>query len=91
MPYAVEWASPAEDDLAKLDPMEASFVLDQIDRLAASPQALCTAPGFPHPEHFWKFSFWCREEADRVFITVLFSWSKTDDSIRIEMIGVTRY
>jgi len=91
MAYAVDWAAQAEDDLGRLDPMDASNVLDQVDRLADNPGGLSSPPGFPHPEGLWKFNFWGRDDSRRNYFTVLFSWAKTDDRLVIVGIGVVRY
>ena len=49
MPYAVEYTPKAEADLDKLRPLIASFILDEIDRLAIDPVALGRKSFFPHP------------------------------------------
>jgi hypothetical protein len=91
MAYAVDWAVQAEEDLQRLDPLDASYVLDQVDRLAEDPGGLCSPPGFPHPEGLWKFNFWGCDGSRRIYFTVLFSWAKADDRLIIVGVGVVRY
>jgi hypothetical protein len=47
--YSVAYSPEAEDDLAKLPPLVASFVLDEIDRLATDPVRLSRPAHFPYP------------------------------------------
>ncbi len=56
MSYDVRLTPDAERDYARLPPMLASYVLDQLDTLAADPVGLSRPPSFPHPL-FQKYQF----------------------------------
>ena len=49
MSYSVAYSPEAESDLAKLPPLVASFLLDEIDRLATDPVGLSRPAHFPYP------------------------------------------
>ena len=86
MAYGVRYTAEAEADLARIssvDPVAASTILDQIDRLAADPASLSRKPGFPH-RPFQKYQF----SAGGFFVTVLFQYSADETDIEIRAIGV---
>lgn len=49
MAYAIEFSPESEEDLRRLSPVVASYVLDQIERLAQDPLRLSSPGSFPYP------------------------------------------
>jgi hypothetical protein len=86
MAYGVRYTAEAEADLARIssiDPVAASTILDEIDRLAADPVSLSRKPGFPH-RPFQKYQF----NAGGLIVTILFQYSADEQDIEIQAIGV---
>lgn len=86
MSYDVELTPQAEDDLrsiADLDPLLASYVLDQLDRLALDPVGLSRRGGFPYlPGQ--RFEFW---SPDGYRIIVLFRYAAGESTLVILDVG----
>jgi hypothetical protein len=91
MPYGVVWKPTAEQDLdaiAAKYPVQASQILDHIDRLAEDPAALARKPSFPHPL-YPKYQFWIEhaDESHNIYVTVLFNYEPGGKDIAIHFIG----
>jgi hypothetical protein len=86
MAYGVRYTAEAEADLARIaerDPVAASIILDELDRLAQDPVGLSRRPSFPH-RPFQKYQFTAGDQ----FVTVLFVYSSDETDIEIQAIGV---
>jgi hypothetical protein len=91
MSYAVELTQTAERDLAGLQPLLASHVLEQLDRLAAAPVRLSRRGAFPHPLH-QKYQFpWPPDAPREADVTILFRYSQDETTLEIVGIGVVYY
>jgi hypothetical protein len=91
MSYVAKLTPDAEADLARLPPMVASHVLDQLDRLAADPVGLSQPPSFPHPL-YQKYQFpWPPDGPLESMLTILFVYSQDETTIEVVGIGIVRY
>jgi hypothetical protein len=90
MSYAVSLTPDAESDLARLPALLASYVLDQLDRLAENPVALSKPPSFPHTLHQKYQFFWPPDAPAEAHITILFQYSQDVTTIHIVGIGIVR-
>lgn len=89
MSYAVVFGPRAEDDFHNIgDPVLQSFVLDELDKLAADPVGLSRRAGFPHPLG-QKYQFWSPDRTTH--ITLLFQYGQRENEIHLLDIGIVRY
>jgi hypothetical protein len=88
MSYAVSLTSEAERDLARLPPMLASHVLDQLEVLAKDPVRLSRPPSFPHPLYQKYQFFWPPDAPPEAHITILFRYSQDETTLEVVGIGV---
>jgi hypothetical protein len=87
--YAVAYSPEAEEDLGKLPPLVASFVLDEIDRLAADPVALSRPAHFPYRPVGQAFHCGPSEhEGVRYSFYVCFTYHR-EEAIHIQFIAAT--
>jgi hypothetical protein len=82
MSYGVEFTAQADDDLAKLPPLVASNVLDQLERLAEDPVGLARPSRFPFLPGRMMFQFNAEVEGSW-WITALFRYSEDERRIII--------
>lgn len=90
MPFAIVWSRRGDEDFERLaaeNPVAASQILDQIERLAENPIGLALPPSFPNPL-LPKYVFWISIENGFWFVTVLFRY--LDDEETIEIRGIAR-
>jgi hypothetical protein len=86
MGFGVDWEAEAEEDLAHLPPVLASFVLDEVDHLAGNPVALSKPSHFPYrPAQAYPFS--CEFEGRTYYLTVLFHYRQDEQAIVLDAIG----
>jgi hypothetical protein len=93
MPYGVAFTPEAEEDVVRLaqeHPELASFVLDQIERLAQSPTTLSTAEGFPYHPH-QRYAFWGEGPDERAHVHVFFQYGQDEQTLWITGVGVVRH
>ena len=90
MSYDVRLTPDAERDYARLQPLLASHVHDQLERLAADPVGLSQRPSFPHPL-YQKYQFFWPPDSEDVHVTILFQYSQDETAIEIVGIGFVRY
>ena len=89
MSYNVSFTDEAENDLDRLkDPALESFVIDQIVHLSRAPAALSRRGGLPHLP-FQKYEFW--DPGHTIYFTVLFQYSRDEQTLIIVGIGIVRY
>ena len=74
MSYAVVLGPEAEEDLARLPPLVASFLLDELDRLAADPVALSRPSHVPYPPNAQAFRTRFEHEGVRYFFHIQFKY-----------------
>ena len=93
MPYAVIFTPEAEDNLqniAHADPLLASRILDEAERLAQDPTSLSSPGGVPFlPQQ--RYSFWFDPQEKKTHIHLFFQYGQDEQSIWITGIGVVRY
>jgi hypothetical protein len=90
MASSIEFTPVADADFEKLEPIEASLLLDKLDELLPNPYAVSSQPGFPHPL-LWKFQFWGAGDYGRTHYTVLWELTRDEEIVVIYHIGVVRY
>jgi hypothetical protein len=93
MPYAVVFTPEAESDLSRLadkDPLLASYVLDQAERLAQNPTELSHRGGVPFPP-MQRYSFWGEGDYASTGLHLFFQYGQDEQTIWITGVGVVRY
>jgi len=93
MNYGVRWKPEADEDfdrIASRHPIAASFILDQVDKLAEDPVRMGRRPSFPH-QLLPKLQFWAPADNVLLHVTVLFRYSQDERWIEIVAIGVVEY
>ncbi len=89
MSFAVVLSPEAEEDLGKLPPLVASYVLDELDRLAANPGGLRRPSHFPYLPGAQAFHCEPYEhEGVRYFPYVQFKYGQDEQSLYILFIAM---
>jgi Txe/YoeB family toxin of Txe-Axe toxin-antitoxin module len=93
MSYAVSFSPEADEDfdrMAAKDPLLASHVLDEIDRLAEDPRGLSLPPSLPHLL-YPRYECWGRNDDRSHRIIILFRYTARPNEIEIVGIGHVEY
>ncbi len=86
MGYSVEFEREALADLAELDAMLASRLLDEIERCATQPTLQSRRPGLPYLP-YQRFEIKLEHDEEKHFFAVLFQYGQDEQTLHIRYIG----
>lgn len=88
MGFAVVLSPEAERRLDQLPPIVASFLLDELDRLAANPHGLSVKAHFPYPPIGQAFRTQFEHDDVRYFFYIAFRYGQDEQSLYVEFIAM---
>jgi hypothetical protein len=86
MGYDIELESEALADLARLDPVLASLLLDEIDRCAVNPTRYSRRAGLPYLP-YQRFEIRLVHEGVTHFFAVLYQYGQDEQTLHVRFIG----
>jgi hypothetical protein len=91
MSYEVELSNEAAGVLRAVSPGVRDCILNHLDRLAEAPLELGRRAAFPYRPVGQIYEFWCEDDELRVYLTIFFHFTESEDTIRIFTIGRREY
>lgn len=86
MGYSVEFEREALEDLAKLDPVLASRLLDEVERCAVASTTQSRRAGLPYLP-YQRFEIELTHDDVKHFFAVLFQYGQDEQTLHVRYIG----